>query len=52
MNRLLTAHLGGAEKLKEVWLEGTEALSTLYRIHVRHYDAQGKHVGAAQLTAQ
>lgn len=35
MNRLLTSHLGGEGKLKAVWLEGTEALSTLYRIRVR-----------------
>ena len=42
MNRLLTAHLGGGGKLKAVWLEGTEALSTLYRIRVRLISEDGQ----------
>ena len=42
MNRLLTSHLGGEGKLKAVWLEGTEALSTLYRIRVRLISEDGQ----------
>ena len=42
MNRLLTAHLGREGKLKAVWLEGTEALSTLYRIRVRLISEDGQ----------